>query len=120
MVPFGLGDLADLVHEGERFLEILELERALDLARVIDEFPFRRLFPPGFRALARKRRHPAAASGAGFCGKIGHASLRSFFENTSLDGNAEAFRMVRLAGGNNPWPPVIRRPRNSFTGLPLF
>jgi hypothetical protein len=43
MMPFGLGKLTDLLHEGECFPKIAESKCALDAVGVIAQFPIRRL-----------------------------------------------------------------------------
>src|SRR5258708_9367412 len=65
-MAFALGELADLLHEGKRFPEIVESKCALDAAGFIAQLPIRslRLEAQGF--ITRKRRNAAATRRAGF------------------------------------------------------
>src|SRR5262245_49406354 len=74
VMAFGLGQLADALHEGERLPEIAESKRALDAVGVIAQFPIRSLLLEMERFVARKRRNTAATRGAGFFREgLGHA-----------------------------------------------
>src|SRR5262245_37241558 len=66
VMAFGLGELADPLHEGERLPEIAESKRALDAVGVIAQLPIRSLLLKTYRFFARKRRDAAAARRAGF------------------------------------------------------
>src|SRR5215813_8176506 len=66
VMTFGLGELADPLHEGERLPEIAESKRAFDAAGIIAQFPIRRLLLETQRFIARKRRNAAATRRAGF------------------------------------------------------
>src|SRR5262249_17056288 len=66
VMAFGLGELADALHEGERLPEIAESKRALDAMGVIAQLPIRRLLLETQRFIARKRRNAAATGRAGF------------------------------------------------------
>ena len=73
-MAFGLGQLADALHEGERLSEIAESKRALDAVGVIAQLPIRSLLLEMERFVARKRRNTAATRGAGFFREgLGHA-----------------------------------------------
>src|SRR5262249_61519447 len=65
-MAFALGELADLLHEGKRFPEIVESKCALDAAGFIAQLPIwsLRLEAQGF--IPRKRRGATATRGAGF------------------------------------------------------
>jgi hypothetical protein len=66
VMAFGLGKLADPLHEGERFPEVVESKRALDAAVVIAQLPIRSLALETQRFIARKRRNAAATRRASF------------------------------------------------------
>src|SRR5262249_13404143 len=73
VMAFGLGELADALHEGERLPEIAESKRALDAVGVIAQLPIRSLLLEMERFIARQRRDAAATRRAGFFGKgLGH------------------------------------------------
>ena len=65
-MAFALGELADLLHEGKRFPEIVESKCALDAAGFIAQLPIRslRLEAQGF--IPRKRWDATATRRAGF------------------------------------------------------
>ena len=65
-MAFGLGKLADVLHEGERLPEIAESKRALDTVGVIAQLPIRSLLLEMEHFVARKRRNAAATRRAGF------------------------------------------------------
>jgi len=54
-MAFGLGKLADALHEGERFPEIVESKRTLDAVGVIAQLPIRSLLLEMQRFIPRKR-----------------------------------------------------------------
>src|SRR5207253_7687355 len=66
VMAFGLGKLADALHEGERLPEIAESKRALDAVGVIAQLPIRSLLLETQRFVARKRRNTVAARRTGF------------------------------------------------------
>src|SRR5262249_44826452 len=94
VMAFGLGQLADALHEGERLSEIAESKRALDAVGVIAQLPIRSLLLEMERFVARKRRNTAATRGAGF-----------FREGLGLRSAATSL--------SNSWPAVVsdRSPR---------
>src|SRR5262249_639475 len=74
VMAFGLGQLADALHEGERLPEIAESKRALDAVGVIAQRPVRSLLLEMERFVACKRRNTAATRRAGFFREgLGHA-----------------------------------------------
>src|SRR5262245_47268546 len=66
VMAFGLGELPDPLHEAECLAEIAESKRALDAARVVAQFPIRRLLLQTHRFIARQRRNAAATGRTGF------------------------------------------------------
>ena len=75
-MAFALGELADLLHEGKRFPEIVESKCALDAAGFIAQLPIRslRLEAQGF--IPRKRRDATATRRAGFLREgLGHVAI---------------------------------------------
>ena|SRR6266511_6129245 len=66
VMGFGLGKLADPLHEGERFPEIVESTCALDAAGFIAQLPIRSLALETQGFITRKRRNAAATRRAGF------------------------------------------------------
>src|SRR6266478_10006165 len=76
VMAFGLGKLADPLHEGERFPEVAESKRALDAAVVIAQRPIRSLALETQGFIARKRRDAAATRRAGFLREgLGHVAV---------------------------------------------
>ena len=57
VMAFGLGKLADPLHEGERFPEIVESKCALDAAGFIAPLPIRSLALEAQGFITRKRRN---------------------------------------------------------------
>src|SRR6516225_11005394 len=73
VMAFGLGKLADPLHEGKRFPEIAESKRALDAVGVIAQLPIRSLGLEVQGFITRKRRNAAATRRAGFLREgLGH------------------------------------------------
>src|SRR5262245_20583540 len=64
MMSFRLGELAEALHESERFAKIAESERALDASGIIAQLPTRRLPLQAQRLIGAKRRNAAATGGA--------------------------------------------------------
>jgi hypothetical protein len=60
-----LGEIARLLHEGERLGEVLEREPALNPAGIIEKNPVRRLAMMRFGLISREGRNSASAGGAG-------------------------------------------------------
>src|SRR5438128_11676160 len=78
VMAFGLGKLADALHEGERLPEIAESKRALDAVGVIAQLPIRSLLLETQRFVARKRRNTVAARRTGFFREgLGHVVRRN-------------------------------------------
>src|SRR5260370_25098903 len=72
-MAFGLGELADLLHEGKRFPEIAESKCALDAAGFIAQLPIGSLRLEAQGLIAPQRRNAAATRRAGFLGeRLGH------------------------------------------------
>src|SRR5256886_16554198 len=72
-MSLAFGQLADPLHEGERFSEIAESKRALDTMGVIAQLPIRSLRLQAQRLIARQRRNTAATRRAGLLNEgVGH------------------------------------------------
>ena len=69
-MAFGLGKLADPLHEGKRFPEIVEPKRALDAAGIIAQYPLRRLALETHGFITRKRRDAVATGVQVFCARV--------------------------------------------------
>src|SRR6266404_541526 len=75
-MAFALGELADLLHEGKRFPEIVESKCALDAAGFVAQLPIRSLLLKTQRFIACKRRDAAATRRAGsFREGLGHVAI---------------------------------------------
>src|SRR5258708_27595684 len=73
VMAFGLGELADLLHEGKRFPEIAESKCALDAAGFIAQLPIGSLRLEAQGLIAPQRRNAAATRRACFLGeRLGH------------------------------------------------
>src|SRR5438128_6027258 len=73
VMAFGLGKLADALHEGERLPEIAESKRALDAVGVIAQLPIGRLRLEAQGFITRKWRNTAATRRACLLGEsFGH------------------------------------------------
>src|SRR5438034_11555568 len=73
-MPFGLGKLTDLLHEGECFPKIAESKCALDAVGVIAQFPIRRLCLEAQGFIPRKWWNAATTRRACLLGEsFGHA-----------------------------------------------
>jgi hypothetical protein len=76
VMAFGLGKLADPLHEGGRFPEIVESKRALDAVGVIAQPPIGGLRLEAQGLIAPQRRNAAATRRAGFLGEgLGHVAI---------------------------------------------
>src|SRR5260370_435912 len=75
-MAFGLGKLADPLHEGERFPEIVESKRALDAVGVFAKAPIGGLRLEAKGLIATQRRNGAATRRAGFLREgLGHVAI---------------------------------------------
>src|SRR5262249_43498904 len=75
VMAFGLGKLADALHEGERLPDIAQAKLALDAMGIIAQLPIRRLLLETQRFIARKRRNAAATRRTGFFREgLGHVA----------------------------------------------
>src|SRR5262249_1905887 len=119
VMAFGLGELADALHEGERLPEIAESKRALDAMGVIAQLPIRRLLLETQRFIARKRRNAAATGRAGFFREgLGHVlscnlALKLMAGGGSaIDLSPNHVERTEGAPRNRPrMPPAQRSPR---------
>src|SRR5262249_56537975 len=106
VMAFGLGELADALHEGERLPEIAESKRALDAMGVIAQLPIRRLLLETQRFIARKRRNATATRRAGFFREgLGHV-VSCNLALKLMAGGRSATRIPQ----HHPKPPRRRRP----------
>jgi hypothetical protein len=76
VMAFGLGKLADPLHEGERFPEIVESKCALDAAGFIAQVPIRSLALEAQGFITPKRRNAAATWRACSASHLAAASWR--------------------------------------------